>query len=101
MTASAMQPLKAAWAAAAAPGRPGRFRLAFSDVFEDLFGDFMGGGGGAAAAGRARAARVGPALQPARHAGRGLSGVQKTITVPTSVTCDVCRGSGAEGGPSP
>lgn len=73
----------------------------FSDVFEEFFGDFMGGGGG-----RQRR-RGGP--------GRGndlrfnmeitleeaYNGKEDKIRVPTSVVCDTCDGSGAEPGSSP
>ncbi|MCH2163689.1 MAG: molecular chaperone DnaJ [Marinovum sp.] len=87
-------------------GRPGGgagqgdFASAFSDVFDDLFGDFMGGrqGGG----GRQRATRgsdlrynLSVTLEEA------YSGLQKTINVPTSVSCGSCNGSGAEGGVEP
>jgi molecular chaperone DnaJ len=77
------------------------FASAFSDVFDDLFGDFMGG---AAAAGqrRQRAARgsdlrynLKMTLEEAFH------GKQATITVPSSATCEVCHGTGAEGGSEP
>ncbi|SFR35232.1 molecular chaperone DnaJ [Litoreibacter janthinus] len=78
----------------------GDFSSAFSDVFEDLFGDFMGGG--AQRGGRQRAMRgsdlrynLGISLEDA------YAGLQKAITVPTSVSCDGCDGSGAEGGAEP
>ncbi len=75
----------------------GDFASAFSDVFDDLFGDFMGRGGG-----RQRAARGSDLRYNLRisleDAYRGL---QKTINVPTSVTCDVCDGSGSEAGTEP
>ena len=80
-------------------GGQGDFASAFSDVFDDLFGDFMGGGRGSA---RQRASRgsdlrynLGITLEEA------YSGLRKTINVPTSVTCDACDGSGAEGGAEP
>ncbi|MGI3186109.1 molecular chaperone DnaJ [Nioella aestuarii] len=77
----------------------GDFASAFSDVFEDLFGDFMGGQRGGA---RQRATRgsdlrynLGITLEEA------FTGLQKAITVPTSVACGECSGSGAEGGAEP
>jgi molecular chaperone DnaJ len=84
-------------------GRPGGgqgdFGSAFSDVFDDLFGDFMGGqrGGGGRRAARGSDLRYNLriSLEDA------FSGLQKTINVPTSVTCDGCEGSGAEGGAEP
>ncbi len=76
------------------------FSSAFSDVFEDLFGDFMGrsGGGG----GRSRAQRGSDLRYNLRVSlEESFKGVQKTINVPSSIACDTCRGSGAEGGAEP
>jgi molecular chaperone DnaJ len=81
-------------------GGQGDFASAFSDVFEDLFGDFMGGGRGGAP--RSRAQRGSDLRYNLRVSlEEAYLGVQKTINVPTSVTCDVCRGTGAEGGVEP
>ena len=89
-------------------GRPGGgfsgqgdFASAFSDVFDDLFGDFMGGrrGGGA---GRQRAARGSDLRYNLRVSlEEAYTGMQKTINVPTSVSCGTCNGTGAEGGAEP
>lgn len=81
-------------------GGQGDFASAFSDVFEDLFGDFMGGRGGGG--GRSRAMRG----QDLRYNLRvtleeAYKGSQKTINVPSSVACDACHGTGAEGGAEP
>ncbi|NQZ74338.1 MAG: DnaJ domain-containing protein, partial [Dinoroseobacter sp.] len=78
-------------------GGQGDFASAFSDVFEDLFGDFMGGqrGGG----GRSRASRGSDLRYNMRISlEEAYAGVQKTIKVPSSVTCKACNGTGAEGG---
>ena len=76
------------------------FASAFSDVFEDLFGDFMGGRGGGG--GRSRAQRGSDLRYNLRVSlEEAHQGVQKTINVPTSVACDTCRGTGAEGGAEP
>ena len=76
----------------------GDFASAFSDVFDDLFGDFMGGRGGT----RQRATRGSDLrynlLISLEEAYQGL---QKTVKVPTSVTCEVCLGSGSEAGAEP
>lgn len=75
------------------------FSSAFSDVFEDLFGDFMGG---QQRGGRGRASRGSDLrynLQITLE--EAFSGLQKSITVPTSVSCGSCEGSGAEGGAEP
>ena len=82
---------------------PGDFGSAFADVFEDLFGDMMGRrGGGGAAGGRSRAQRG----QDLRYNLRvtleeAYRGLQKTITVPGSVACADCAGTGAEGATQP
>ena len=74
----------------------GDFASAFSDVFDDLFGDFMGRGGGA---GRQRATRGSDLRYNLRVSlEEAYSGIQKTVRVPTSITCDVCEGSGSEAG---
>ena len=44
MTASAMPPSRTAWARRGAGGNPFDFAGSFTDVFEDLFGEMMGGG---------------------------------------------------------
>lgn len=80
-------------------GGQGDFSSAFSDVFDDLFGDFMGnrGGGGGRRAARGADLRynLGITLEEA------YKGMQRSINVPTSVACDSCNGSGAEGGAEP
>ena len=82
-------------------GGQGDFASAFSDVFEDLFGDFMGGRGGGGG-GRARAQRGSDLRYNLRVTlEEAFKGVQKTINVPTSVACEVCHGTGAEGGAEP
>ena len=81
-------------------GGGGDFSSAFSDVFEDLFGDFMGRSGGGS--GRARAQRGSDLRYNLRVSlEESFKGVQKTINVPSSVACDTCRGTGAEGGAEP
>ncbi|MFK7837634.1 MAG: molecular chaperone DnaJ [Sulfitobacter sp.] len=81
-------------------GGQGDFGSAFSDVFDDLFGDFMGqrggqGGGRRAARGADLRYNLRVTLEEA------FSGLQKSINVPTSVQCESCSGSGAEGGAEP
>ncbi|MCF3594734.1 molecular chaperone DnaJ [Rhodobacteraceae bacterium LMO-12] len=81
-------------------GGQGDFASAFSDVFDDLFGDFMGGRG--PGGGRGRAARGSDLRYNLRVTLEdAYAGLQKTINVPTSVTCTSCEGSGAEGGAEP
>ena len=79
-------------------GGQGDFASAFSDVFDDLFGDVMGGrrgGGQRATRGSDLRYNLRVTLEEA------YSGLQKTINVPGSQTCDVCDGTGAEGGSEP
>ncbi|MCX7301770.1 MAG: molecular chaperone DnaJ [Rhodobacterales bacterium] len=79
----------------------GDFASAFSDVFDDLFGDMMGGRGGGAQ-GRARAARGNDLRYNLRISlEEAYGGLQKTIAVPTAVSCGSCKGTGAEGGSEP
>ncbi|MDG3041463.1 molecular chaperone DnaJ [Roseicyclus marinus] len=83
-------------------GRPGQgdFASAFSDVFEDLFGDFMGGqrsGGG-----RNRASRGSDLRYNLRISlEEAFAGLTKQITVPSSVACGSCNGTGSEAGAEP
>lgn len=82
-------------------GNPnGDFGSAFADVFEDLFGDFMGRSG--QAGGRQRASRG----QDLRYNLRvsleeAYGGIQKAITIPSSIACEACEGTGAEGAVDP
>ncbi|SPJ27059.1 molecular chaperone DnaJ [Falsiruegeria mediterranea] len=86
-------------------GRPGAgfgsgdFSSAFSDVFDDLFGDFMGGqrGGGGRRAARGSDLRYNLRVS----LDDAFAGMQKTINVPTAVSCSACDGTGAEGGVEP
>ncbi|HAC48137.1 molecular chaperone DnaJ [Sulfitobacter sp. HI0082] len=80
-------------------GGQGDFSSAFSDVFDDLFGDFMGQRGGGGGRRAARGADLRYNLRISLE--DAFSGMQKSITVPASVQCDSCDGSGAEGGAEP
>jgi molecular chaperone DnaJ len=84
-------------------GGNGDFGASFSDVFEDLFGDFMGRGGQGAQGGRRSRAQRGSDLRYNLRVSleESFKGVQKTITVPSAVACDVCSGTGVEGGAEP
>lgn len=83
-------------------GHPGNgdFASAFSDVFDDLFGDFMGQGG------RGRGGNQATRGSDLRYnlnvtLEQAFEGKQANISVPASVACDVCNGTGAEGGAEP
>jgi molecular chaperone DnaJ len=77
------------------------FSSAFSDVFEDLFGDFMGGGRGRGGGrgGVSRGADLRYNLSVTLE--DAYNGKQASISVPGSVKCDSCEGTGAEGGGQP
>lgn len=81
-------------------GGHGDFGSAFSDVFDDLFGGFAGGGGGRRGGQRAtRGSDLRYNLNITLE--EAYSGKQATISVPSSVACDTCNGTGAEGGAEP
>ena len=80
-------------------GGQGDFSNAFSDVFDDLFGDFRGGSRGG---GRQRASRGSDLRYNMRVTlEEAYKSQQKTINVPTAVSCEPCGGSGAASGPEP
>lgn len=66
----------------------------FEDIFEEMFGRFGGRSGGRQNTGRGADLRqeVQITLEEA------FAGAKKTIRVPSSVQCEACTGSGAEGG---
>ncbi len=71
----------------------------FSDIFEDLFGGFGGGGqrGGGQRAARGQDLRYN--LEVSLE--EAFNGKQSEITVPGSVACEACSGTGADGGAEP
>ncbi|MEY9782929.1 hypothetical protein ABIA23_004331 [Sinorhizobium fredii] len=72
----------------------------FSDIFEDIFGEMMGGGRQRrSSGGRERGADLRYNMEITLE--EAYSGKTAQIRVPTSVTCDVCTGSGAKPGTSP
>lgn len=82
-------------------GGQGDFASAFSDVFDDLFGDFMGGGGGRRGGGQ-RATRGSDLRYNLRISlEEAFTGKQENITVNSTVSCETCDGTGAEGGAEP
>ncbi|MGE7370238.1 molecular chaperone DnaJ [Neorhizobium sp. NPDC001467] len=72
----------------------------FSDIFEDIFGEMMGGGRARrSSGGRERGADLRYNMEiPLEEA---YAGKTAQIRVPTSITCDVCSGSGAKPGTQP
>ncbi len=77
------------------------FSSSMSDIFEDLFGEFMGGGrrGGGSRGGAARGSDLRYNMEVSLT--DAYSGKSAQIRVPTTVTCETCAGSGAKPGTSP
>ncbi len=88
-------------------GGPGGFGPEFSssmsDIFDDLFGEFMGGrrggGGGRNSSGRQRGADLRYNMDISLA--EAFEGKTAQIVVPTSVGCEPCSGSGAKPGTKP
>jgi molecular chaperone DnaJ len=79
---------------------PGDFGFSggFADIFDEMFGEFMGGRrGGQAGPTRGNDLRYNLEITLEES----FRGKQTTIRVPTLVTCDSCKGSGAEAGSTP
>ena len=82
-------------------GHPGGFGFGaggFADIFDEMFGEFMGGGRrgqGGASRGSDLRYNLEVSLEEA------FRGKQTTIRVPTLGACDQCKGSGAEAGSKP
>jgi molecular chaperone DnaJ len=92
---------------AGGPGFGQEFNSSMSDIFEDLFGDFMGGGqrgqrGQRQARGGSGAQR-GSDLRYNMEVSltEAFTGKSAQIRVPSSVTCEICKGSGAKAGSAP
>jgi len=72
----------------------------FADIFEDIFGDMMGGARGRRGpGGRERGADLRYNLEITLE--EAFAGKTAQIHVPTSSTCEVCSGTGAKPGTSP
>ncbi|MCC7425480.1 MAG: molecular chaperone DnaJ [Alphaproteobacteria bacterium] len=80
-------------------GGPGGFEFRggnFADIFDEMFGEFMGGRGGRQSSGRGSDLRTGIEITLEE----AFAGAQKTIRIPSSVACEACKGSGAQGAKS-
>jgi molecular chaperone DnaJ len=72
----------------------------FGDIFEEMFGDFMGAAGGRrGGGGAARGSDLRYNLEVTLE--QVYKGAKTQIRVPTSVACSECKGSGAAGGAAP
>ena len=82
-----------------AGGRPGAGNAnfdfgSFADVFDDLFGDFMGGGGRGRGS-QSRGADLRYNLEISLE--EAFEGKQAQIKVPTTVRCETCDATGSKG----
>ena len=75
------------------------FGAGFADIFDEMFGDIMGrrGGGGRRGPARGQDTRFNMeiTLEDAFH------GKKATINVPSSLSCEKCKGSGSKDGAAP
>jgi len=76
------------------------FGAGFSDIFDEMFGEILGGG---ARRGQQNAAARGADLRYDLDISleEAFTGIHKHITIANSVACDDCKGSGAAPGTSP
>jgi len=70
----------------------------FSDLFEEMFGEFMGGGG-RRGQGQGRGGDLRYNMEISLE--DAFKGKSANITVPTSAPCDDCKGTGGAGGTQP
>ncbi|OXT01955.1 molecular chaperone DnaJ [Notoacmeibacter marinus] len=80
-------------------GRGGFGGGGFSDIFEDIFGDMMGGGRSRRAGGRERGADLRYNMEISLE--EAFIGKTAQIHVPTSRSCEECDGTGAAPGSQP
>lgn len=79
------------------------FASSMSDIFDDLFGEFMGGrrGGGGQRRGSSRERGADLRYNMEITLEEAFSGKAAEIRVPTSIACDTCSGTGAKAGTKP
>ncbi|ALE03322.1 molecular chaperone DnaJ [Bartonella ancashensis] len=71
----------------------------FSDIFEDFFGDIMGGGRRRRSDGHERGADLSYNMEVTLE--EAFAGKTAQINIPSSVMCSVCEGSGTKKGSKP
>ncbi|HEY4344064.1 MAG TPA: molecular chaperone DnaJ [Parvibaculum sp.] len=82
------------------PGFGGDFGASMSGIFDDLFGEFMGGRGGRRSdGGRTRGQDLRYNMEIELE--EAFEGKKAQVRVPSSVACEACEGSGAEPGSKP
>src|ERR1700757_3636383 len=74
-----------------------------NDIFGDIFGDLFGAQGGPRGRGGRRRARTGEDLRTQVDITfeEAAFGAEKVITIPKTVECETCHGSGAKPGTEP
>jgi molecular chaperone DnaJ len=80
----------------AGPGDFG-FAAGFADIFDEMFGDFMGGRRGQQSATRGNDLRYNMEITLEE----AFKGKQASVRVPTLIACESCTGTGAEAGSKP
>jgi len=71
----------------------------FADIFEDIFGEMMGGGRRRSSGGRERGADLRYNMEITLE--EAFNGKTAQIHVPSSITCNECTGTGAKPGTQP
>src|SRR3954470_10523907 len=91
----------AAFEGGAGPNGPQGQGFDFGSVFGDIFDEMFGGGGGRGRGGRADTRGQDLRFNLEITLEQAYSGTEATVRVPSSVSCEVCHGSGAEAGSKP
>jgi molecular chaperone DnaJ len=84
---------------AGGPGFGNDFSDFMSDIFENFFGEARGRGGRSSSGGRERGADMRYNLEISLD--EAFHGKTAELKIPTSITCEVCSGSGAKAGSKP
>lgn len=82
-----------------AGGFTGDFGASMSDIFEDLFGDLSGRGRQRQSNGRERGADIRYSVEITLD--EAFAGKTVSVTIPTSMACEPCGGTGAKAGSKP
>lgn len=75
------------------------FSSGFADIFDEMFGDMMGRRGGRGGRGPARGQDLRYNMEITLE--EAFYGKKASITVPSSIACEKCKGSGAKDGAAP
>ena len=75
------------------------FGAGFADIFDEMFGDMMGRRGGGGRGGPARGQDLRYNMEITLE--EAFNGKKASVTIPSSVACEKCKGSGAKDGAAP